>query len=141
MQGKVYFVAAPGRIKIGYTCQPERRLRTLRHVDMEDLAVVAIIDGDRRVERDIHERLREHRLRGEWFLDCAEVRSAIEDAVAGKFVASPCEAIESSRFVACNHLVSELDRALSRGADKLDIKLRAQKLISAAALAICGGVQ
>jgi hypothetical protein len=31
-QGKVYFVSAPGRIKIGYTMKPELRLKQLRDV-------------------------------------------------------------------------------------------------------------
>lgn len=75
--GKVYFVAAPGRIKIGFTISPESRLDKLRQVDMEELTMLGIVDGTRRLERHLHRKLAPFRLKGEWFLDCPDVRSAI----------------------------------------------------------------
>ena len=84
MSGKVYFVSAPGRIKIGFTRNPDKRLTALRHADMEELTVLAIIDGPRSLERKLHQLLSAHRLRREWFADCQEVRSVIDEAIAGK---------------------------------------------------------
>lgn len=81
MSGKIYFVSAPGRIKIGYTANPDDRLEKLRQVDMESLSVLATIDGSRRLERHLHEKLAPYRLKGEWFLDCAAVRAAISECL------------------------------------------------------------
>lgn len=86
MSGKVYFVSAPGRIKIGYTTKPEARLVQLRERDMETLSVIGIADATIHVERKLHEMADAHRLRGEWFRDCIEVRAIIDDFLSGKLV-------------------------------------------------------
>lgn len=83
--GKIYFVSAPGRIKVGYTRNPERRLMQLRSSDMEPLESIGVIAGSRAIERKLHELLNEFRLRGEWFVDCQQVRAVIADAMAGNF--------------------------------------------------------
>lgn len=83
-QGKVYFVSAPGRIKIGYTVNPDDRLEKLRQADMEPLSVIAVIDGTRRLERHLHEKLSPFRLKGEWFLDCAAVRDAMNECLSSR---------------------------------------------------------
>jgi hypothetical protein len=82
--GKVYFVSAPGRIKIGYTTQPEVRLAHLQATDMERLEVIGVVDGLRSDEKALHERLDSHRLRGEWFLDNDEVRGVVSLFISGK---------------------------------------------------------
>lgn len=84
MKGRVYFVSAPGRIKIGYTVNPEDRLGKLRQADMEELTVIGIAPGTRRIEARLHQMVGSHRLKGEWFADCAEVRSVIDDYLSGK---------------------------------------------------------
>lgn len=83
MSGKVYFIAAPGRIKIGWTTQPEKRLAQLRYTDMDELSVLGVIDGSRSLERRIHNLVDKHRRRGEWFADVPEVRAIVNDAIAG----------------------------------------------------------
>lgn len=80
----VYFVAAPGRIKIGFTTQPESRLAALQAVDMERLSMVAIVEGSRKLEMHLHKLAAPHRYVREWFLDCPEVRELIQLAVDGK---------------------------------------------------------
>lgn len=85
MTGKVYFISAPGRIKIGFTLQPEKRFNQLKCCDMESLTVIAVRSGSRLVERALHEAAKSFRLRGEWFADCPEVRSIMDEFVAGKF--------------------------------------------------------
>lgn len=87
--GRIYFVAAPGRIKIGYTTQPERRLATLQAVDMEQLESLGTIPGTRGLEGLLHARVDAYRIKGEWFLDCAEVRQLVDDALEGKFPVPP----------------------------------------------------
>lgn len=84
MTGKVYFVSAPGRIKIGFTTQPEVRLAHLQATDMERLEVIGTIDGSRSDETALHDKLESHRLRGEWFSDNEEVRAVISLFLSGK---------------------------------------------------------
>jgi hypothetical protein len=91
MSGKVYFVVAPGRIKIGYTLRPERRLAQLQAMDMERLEVMSVVNGSRADEGGLHEMLADHRLRGEWFTDNDQVREIISKFIAGeiKFIREP----------------------------------------------------
>jgi hypothetical protein len=83
-QGKIYFVSAPGRIKIGYTLNPDTRLMKLRNDDMEELEIIAIRDGTRKIEKKLHGMVAEHCVKGEWFRDCTAVRTVIEDYLAGR---------------------------------------------------------
>jgi hypothetical protein len=102
-KGKVYFVSAPGRIKIGFTLNPDSRLEKLRQVDMEHLTVVAIVDGTRRLERHLHRKLASYRVKGEWFLDCVAVRNAINDCSAFNdaedAMRRPGSSLDEARFV------------------------------------------
>lgn len=86
MSGKIYFVSAPGRIKIGFTSNPESRLRKLRNDDMEPLEVIGIADGNGRTEHRLHDMVRQFCIKGEWFRDCPEVRAVINDFLNGKLV-------------------------------------------------------
>lgn len=101
--GKVYFVAAPGRIKIGFTINPDSRLEKLRQVDMEDLSVLSVVDGTRRLERHLHRKLAPYRLKGEWFLDCAAVREEIKGCSsftdAEDSMRHPGSALDEARYV------------------------------------------
>jgi hypothetical protein len=84
LEGKVYFVEGPGRIKIGFTQRPDQRLVQLQSMDMEKLSMVGIVAGDRAFESLLHSKLDKHQMRGEWFRDCPEVRSLIEQVMSGK---------------------------------------------------------
>lgn len=80
----VYAVRQPnGLIKIGYTATPEKRIRNLETQGGFSVEILAVVDGTRKIERALHQMLDEHRVEGEWFADCDEVRSAIEDLRAG----------------------------------------------------------
>jgi hypothetical protein len=142
--GKVYFVAAPARIKIGFTCSPERRLIALRRADMEELTVIAIIDGSRALEKHLHGLLKEHRFRGEWFRDCDDVRRVIDEAISGKHVvavpapehqlspaAPDTEPKISPEFEIVRRLSDEAEAALSRKDDEYEICGRIQAFLSA----------
>lgn len=143
MSGKVYFVSAPGRIKIGFTRFPERRLVILRRDDMEELTVVAIIDGERNLEKKLHNLLKDHRLKGEWFADCPAVRQVIEEAVAGKHnIAEPppspailppeYEPPTSPEFQVMALLSDQANAALDRQADKYEVRGFVQAFLVAA---------
>jgi len=100
MTGRVYFVSAPGRVKIGWTAQPEQRLKSLQALDMERLTTLAIVEGSRRLERKLQLLADPYHLRGEWFHDCAEVRELMAMAISGKIIA---EEKESEDFDLTDH--------------------------------------
>jgi predicted GIY-YIG superfamily endonuclease len=65
----LYFIQAKGsgRIKIGRSKNPERRLKTLQTGNASQLKMVCSLNGLGWRERDIHEALKKWRLKGEWF--------------------------------------------------------------------------
>lgn len=69
----LYFIQArtTGRIKIGRSVNPKRRLRALQTGNANELKLIASLEGLGWRERDLHETLREWRVSGEWFdYDC-----------------------------------------------------------------------
>lgn len=65
----IYFLQpiGGGRIKIGTTIQLSYRLKQLASEFGDDLEVLAIIDGDRPEERQLHRKFAHLRTVGEWF--------------------------------------------------------------------------
>jgi hypothetical protein len=101
--GKVYFVGAPGRVKIGYTVNPDDRLGKLRQADMEQLSVLLVVDGTRKLEAHLHKTLAPYLIKGEWFRDCAAVRRAMDDCRSAPLVdpdeTKPGSALDELIFV------------------------------------------
>jgi hypothetical protein len=126
--GKIYFVAAPGRVKIGFTTNPQDRLDKLRHVDMEELSVIAIIDGTRKLERYLHDKAAPFRIKAEWFLDCAAVRNIIDECLSSKEKHVDDESFGSSSTLDEAQFVAEAGQLITklilvergRGATKQD---------------------
>ena len=75
--GFVYFVSDGEAIKIGKANDPKRRLGGIQTGTARPLSLLGVVPGGRRMERRIHREFQAHRLRGEWFADCAEIRSYI----------------------------------------------------------------
>lgn len=69
MNSGVYVIQARGRaaVKIGYAKDIAKRLRQLQTGSPAKLKLIAVIPGDRDVERGLHDRFADHRLHGEWF--------------------------------------------------------------------------
>lgn len=69
LKGWVYLIQAlnGGPIKIGWARDPERRLQDLQTGQAEQLTLLAVIPGTKRLEHDIHRKLIYARLGGEWF--------------------------------------------------------------------------
>lgn len=83
----VYFVASKaGVIKIGWSANAEKRVQSLQTTTHEPLEVLLIVEGDRSHERHAHRVLGVHRVRGEWFEDCTDVRQYIERVRTGDWV-------------------------------------------------------
>jgi transcriptional regulator with XRE-family HTH domain len=65
----VYFLHAiePNEVKIGFTTNLTTRLLTLINESPRVLTILRVINGDRSVERWLHDYYAERRIRGEWF--------------------------------------------------------------------------
>lgn len=88
----VYFVKVGDHIKIGFSRNPERRIRNLfasatryaapagTPTTLADREVLGIIPGSTATERLIHAALDDFAVGAEWFVDEPEVRELIERA-------------------------------------------------------------
>ncbi len=65
----VYFVraGADGYIKIGHSKNVKNRIKDLQTASPVPLDVMCVIDGDKRMETELHRRFAKHRDHGEWF--------------------------------------------------------------------------
>lgn len=65
----VYFIREghDGAVKIGYSADAARRLVKLQADSSRRATIINQVDGDRNVERWLHWRFRDLRIRGEWF--------------------------------------------------------------------------
>lgn len=65
--GRVYFLQRhDGLVKIGFTTNLDQRIRDLSSAH-GPLAVLRVLNGDKRLERKLHQRFKELREYGEWF--------------------------------------------------------------------------
>jgi Meiotically up-regulated gene 113 len=105
--GLVYIVQGndAGPCKIGFTTNPERRLKTLRNATFSDLRVVRLLDGDRTTERWLHQRFSHQRINGEWFAYDEDMLTVVPpvDAVDPPLQSS-IAAGESYNDIICNFI-------------------------------------
>lgn len=78
--GFIYFIEAEGaqRIKIGYSKNPDRRLRSLSTGSPMPLRLLAQIPGNQADESKIQRQFAELRLEGEWFYATAQLRDYVD---------------------------------------------------------------
>jgi len=81
----VYFVGNGASIKIGYSEQPGRRFNSLKVGSYKSLTFLGCVVGTRNDEKSLHRDLKNFRLEGEWFVDCAPVRERIEAVMVSGF--------------------------------------------------------
>lgn len=76
----IYFVEAigAGRIKIGFSANPEKRIRGLTTSSAHELKTLKVIEGELAQERAIHRQFAHLRTHLEWFQDAPELREYIE---------------------------------------------------------------
>jgi len=74
-----YFVQGPPLtpVKIGRARDVARRVASLQTGSPHELRVLLVLEGDR--EEEMHWAFAKHRLRGEWFYWCDEIREFIRD--------------------------------------------------------------
>ena len=82
----IYFIrdVLADAVKVGYTRKPVGlRLKQLQTGNPGELVLLGVIPGSRTVESEIHDHLRPHRIRGEWFklsdVVSLQIESIIED--------------------------------------------------------------
>lgn len=84
----VYFVSSGPSIKIGTSTNLRSRFASLQTSSGDKLTLISTIPGGIELEQEIHRDLKQYRQRGEWFLDCKEVRLAI-NKLCGSDVFAP----------------------------------------------------
>lgn len=94
MTGFVYFIAAPAvsHVKIGFSKNPDGRLRELQTASGHALVLLGTIAGTRADEQVWHKQFAAKRLHGEWFGLDLELQAVIRAATDGL---GPCEALSA----------------------------------------------
>lgn len=108
----VYFAAADGRLKAGYTSSDvaKRLLQISAHL-AHPLVLIGSIDGDIGVERAAQKALSRFHLKGEWFQDCAATRGIVQSILTGQKVLTPIEPKDKKPLVAVEVLPENRRRA------------------------------
>lgn len=77
----IYFIRSRAlrAVKIGYSSKPRHRLSQLKVASPVALELVAIMPGDRAVERQLHDRFADSRKAGEWFAESRELAKLIKE--------------------------------------------------------------
>lgn len=88
MSRSVYFAMQAKRIKIGIAANVQSRLLNLQSDTGGPVELIASVAGTPALERALHMKLKAHRIEGEWFHDCPEVRAAIQNSL-NNFPAAP----------------------------------------------------
>lgn len=73
----VYMFYSAGKIKIGTSKNPTRRLDQANYASSAPVQLVWVGLGDRRTEHDLHNHFRASRLHGEWFALSDDIRSFV----------------------------------------------------------------
>jgi hypothetical protein len=65
----IYFIQGADLVKIGYTHEPiEKKLREVQAFSPVELRLVALLDGGRLEEAELHKRFAKARRHSEWFI-------------------------------------------------------------------------
>jgi hypothetical protein len=79
----IYFILNPraNMVKIGYSNNPERRLKALQVANCVPLRMLGYVEGNIYGERNLHALLKLYHTNGEWFRYTKEVRDVIRTAM------------------------------------------------------------
>lgn len=73
--GQVYFLRRGRLVKIGFTKNPEQRIRNLELQAGQKVKVLGIFPGTYQDESTLHKRFKQYREIGEWFRNEGEVKA------------------------------------------------------------------
>lgn len=99
---RVYFLlceSSPSFIKIGASIVPMSRQKTIGLFLPFETRLLAETDGSHCLEAALQRHFAEHRVRGEWFRDCAPIRDVVASIEDGTFDPVPFVRRELSDFV------------------------------------------
>lgn len=87
--GYVYFIHASlgNTVKIGYSTDPEDRLSHLQSAHARELKLLGVLEGNRKMEKQLHRAFRGYRIRGEHFRMTGAVLAFINQEVVEKPIA------------------------------------------------------
>lgn len=74
----VYFIKCNDLVKIGFSCDVNRRFKQLKTANGKPLELIHSIKGDRTVEKALHNRYKDLKVRGEWFKLYPEIQMWID---------------------------------------------------------------
>ena len=64
----IYFVRQGRYVKIGFTDNPKKRISTIQVSVPTKIEMMLLIEGGRKLEKELHDRFHKQRTNGEWFL-------------------------------------------------------------------------
>src|SRR5262245_20660403 len=111
--GYVYAIRAVtiGRIKIGYSADPEVRLCNMQVGSPDVLEIIATWPGTEEQERKLHKHLNQWRLHGEWF----EASEVVLDTIKHCDAQQKTDLNRSNSEVGLSILQAGFDQALDEG--------------------------
>lgn len=75
----VYMVYSAGQLKIGFSRNPVARFASLRSMSSSPVSFIWMAAADETLERDLHRRFAQYRIKGEWFDVGPEIREFLAD--------------------------------------------------------------
>lgn len=75
---RVYFIQGGNAIKIGFSADLDGRIRSLNVGSPVVLTLIGSVEAGVSFERALHHKLKQYRIKGEWFSDVPEVRTIID---------------------------------------------------------------
>lgn len=81
MSGFIYAIECAGRIKVGFSTDPSKRLLQIATDSPFPPTLLGFWDGTMEEERLAHLQLQAHRVHGEWFVASDEVKAFVDEHV------------------------------------------------------------
>lgn len=77
----IYFIQAgeKGPIKIGLAERPTTRKKDLQTAHYDELRIIGVMEGDNKLEDELHFRFEAYRIRGEWYKPEPVIYKYVED--------------------------------------------------------------
>lgn len=82
----VYFITDKKNIKIGYSKNPNKRIKQLNTGNAKKLILIGYVNGDKNKEKELHCQFSQDRLNGEWFSPSNEILDFINDNLSQIYV-------------------------------------------------------
>lgn len=78
-RGHVYMLKSGYFIKIGFSVNPEDRMRTIETATPEECILLLLLAGDIKLERQLHREFSASHYRREWFFLCGKLKAFVAE--------------------------------------------------------------